>query len=93
MEQVLTSFIQSLFAQGPLFVALAIAVYYLKQSDDKKAVANELLVSMLNKERVERIAVLEEHVIDCNKRHDLAQEKYEKLLMRVARLDHRTAED
>lgn len=93
MGPITTEFLKSLFDQGPLFVALAIAVYYLKKSDDKQAAVNETLVALMNRERVERIAILEAHVVDCNKRHDDAQAKLERLLMRVAKLDHRGGED
>jgi septal ring factor EnvC (AmiA/AmiB activator) len=87
MEPVITSFMTSLAQQGPLFVALAIAIYYLKQSDEKKAVVNASLIEAMNKERVERIGILENHVDECNERHADAQRKYEELLRRVAKID------
>lgn len=87
MEPVITSFMTSLAQQGPLLVALAIAIYYLKQSDEKKAVVNASLIEAMNKERVERIGILENHVDECNERHADAQRKYEELLRRVAKID------
>jgi septal ring factor EnvC (AmiA/AmiB activator) len=87
MEAVITSFAASLAQQGPLFMALAIAIYYLKQSDEKKAEVNAALIEAMNKERVERIGILENHVDECNERHADAQRKYEELLRRVAKID------
>jgi septal ring factor EnvC (AmiA/AmiB activator) len=87
MEAVITSFAASLAQQGPLFVALAIAIYYLKQSDEKKAEVNAELIQAMNKERVERIGILENHVDECNERHADTQKKYEELLRRVAKID------
>jgi hypothetical protein len=89
MEAILTSFAAQLSAQGPLFMALAVAIYYLKKSDDRKAEVNEKLISAMNQERVERIDILEKHVVECNERHAAAQLKYEALLLRVANLDHK----
>jgi len=87
MEAVITSFAASLAQQGPLFVALGIAIYYLKQSDEKKAEINARLIDTMNKERIERIGMLEKHVDECNERHADALHKYEELLRRVAKID------
>lgn len=87
MEAIFTQFAGALAQQGPLFMALAIAIYYLKQSDEKKADANSKLIEAMNEERMERISILEKHVDECNERHADAQRKYEDLLRRVAKID------
>ena len=88
MDKLIISFSEGLAQNGPLFIALEIAIWYLQKGMAKHAEANESLVKTMNEERAQRISVLETHVVECNEKHAAAQQKYEKLLRRVAKLDH-----
>ena len=88
MNELVPALISSLTAEGPLVIAMAVAIYYLKSSDDRKAGANADLIALMNGERIQRIELLERHVDDCNRRHADAQRKYETLLLKVARMEN-----
>jgi hypothetical protein len=88
MTEIITDFVAELVKQGPLVVALAIAIYYLKRSDDQKAGAIASLIALMNAERTERIGILEKHVDECNRQHAACQQEHKHLLLKVARIEN-----
>ena len=87
MDKLILDFIASLTSQGPLVASMAIAVWYLKKADDRKEARNQVLIDLMNKERIERILILEKHVDECNQRHDEKQRQYEGLLIKIANIE------
>lgn len=87
MEQLISDALSTIINNSPVVAVLLLGIYHFKRSDDRKDLKIEQLIKGWNAERTERIDILEQHVVDCNTKHDQTQRKYEDLLMRVARLD------
>ena len=92
MEDLFLTLFKSIISGGPLFVGLAIAVWYFKVSDEKKAGLIKTLVDSHDTERQammneykQRIATLEQHVREC-------EENHAGMLLRISRLDKLLAE-
>lgn len=88
MDQLILAGLQTLLNNSPIVVCLVIGIAYFKRSDERKDARIEALINGWNEERDDRIAVLEQHVTECNARHDAQTQRYQELLLKVARLDY-----
>ncbi len=87
MEQLITAFLSSAVSNSPLVIALVIALIYFKKNEERKDTRIEQLITNWDNERKDRIGILEEHVNECNRRHDEALQREHGLLLRMAQLE------
>lgn len=87
MEQLIIAGLQTLLNNSPIVACLVVGIMYLERADERKDARIEELINGLNKERIDRIAILEHHVTECNQQHAVSQQRYQDLLLKVARLD------
>lgn len=87
MEQLITAFLSSAVSSSPLVIALVIALLYFKKNEERKDTRIEQLITNWDNERKDRIGILEDHVNECNRRHDEALQREHSLLLRMAQLE------
>ena len=86
MDKLVSAIVDAIIAHGALFIAMAIAIWFLWAQEQKRAKANDILLAALAKERDERLTEIEKRAEACDLKHDLAQRKYERVLAVLAKI-------